>query len=92
MSNKPNLEQLLAETGGSTRARRPVIQQPAAANERPVEAATAPKGRAGTAPAAPTTGPRWCRVRDRRPVPTRPHFRLRFGCGARHRRRSVKRY
>ena len=51
MSNKPNLEQLLAETGGSARAqRKPVIQQPAAANERPVAATAAPKGRAGTAP------------------------------------------
>lgn len=50
MSNKPNLEQLLAETGGSARARKPVIQQPVAANERPVAAATASKGRAGTAP------------------------------------------
>jgi hypothetical protein len=50
MSNKPNLEQLLAETGGSARARKPVIQQPAPANERPVSVSPAPKGRAGTSP------------------------------------------
>ncbi len=50
MSNKPNLEQLLAETGGSARARKPVIHQPVPANERPVVAAPAAKGRAGTAP------------------------------------------
>ena len=49
MSNrKPNLESLLAETGGSARHREPaVIRQPAAAAN-----ATAPeaKGRAGTSP------------------------------------------
>ena len=50
MSNKPNLEQLLAETSGSARARKPVIQQPGPANERPALAAPAPKGRAGTSP------------------------------------------
>jgi hypothetical protein len=50
MSNKPNLEQLLAETGGSARARKPVIQQPVPANERPAVASPAPNGRAGTAP------------------------------------------
>ena len=50
MSTKPNLEQLLAETGGSARARKPVIQQPVPANERPITAAPASKGRAGTAP------------------------------------------
>ena len=50
MSTKPNLEQLLAETGGSARARKPVIQQPAPVNESPSVVASAPKGRAGTAP------------------------------------------
>ena len=50
MSNKPNLEQLLAETGGSARARKPVIQQPVPVDEPHVAAASAPKGRAGTAP------------------------------------------
>ncbi len=47
MSNKANLTELLAETGGSARHRKPVIQQPAvAANTTSPEL----KGRAGTAP------------------------------------------
>jgi len=46
MSNKPNLANLLAETGGSARHREP-IQQPA----KPANAAApAEKGRAGTSP------------------------------------------
>ena len=44
MSNKANLTELLAETGGSARQRKAVIRQPSAAN------ATAPKGRGGTSP------------------------------------------
>jgi hypothetical protein len=47
MSNKPNLATLLAETGGSARHPKAVIQQPATpANE----AAQAPKGRGATRP------------------------------------------
>ena len=46
MSTKANLTELLAETGGSARQRKPVIRQPAAANS----AAAQQKGRAGTSP------------------------------------------
>jgi len=47
MSNKPNLANLLAETGGSARHPKAVIQQPAT----PANAtAPAQKGRAGTSP------------------------------------------
>ena len=47
MSNKANLSELLAETGGSARHRKAVIQQPSrAANT----ASPAPKGRGGTRP------------------------------------------
>jgi hypothetical protein len=47
MSNKANLTELLAESGGSARHRRPVIRQPAVAAN-----TTAPqqKGRGGTSP------------------------------------------
>jgi hypothetical protein len=48
MSNKPNLANLLAETGGSARHREPaVIKQPATAAN---ATAPEPKGRAGTSP------------------------------------------
>ena len=47
MSNKANLTELLAETGGSARHRREVIRQPATpANTM----APAQQGRAGTSP------------------------------------------
>ena len=47
MSTKANLTELLAETGGSARHRKPAIRQPAAAAN-----TTAPqqKGRGGTSP------------------------------------------
>jgi hypothetical protein len=47
MSNKANLTELLAESGGSARHRKPVIRQPSAAAN-----STAPQqqGRGGTSP------------------------------------------
>jgi hypothetical protein len=47
MSTKANLTELLAETGGSARHRKPVIRQPAAA---PSTTAPDQKGREGTSP------------------------------------------
>jgi hypothetical protein len=46
MSNKPNLANLLAETGGSARHREPIQQPATPANT----TAPAQKGRAGTSP------------------------------------------
>ena len=47
MSTKANLTELLAETGGSARHRKPVIRQPSAA---PSTTAPDQKGREGTSP------------------------------------------
>lgn len=47
MTNKSNLAELLAETGGSARHRKPAIRQPAAAANK---SAPQPKGRGGTSP------------------------------------------
>ena len=47
MSNKANLTELLAESGGSARHRREVIRQPATPANR---TAPAQQGRAGTSP------------------------------------------